>query len=109
MLIKNHVQQPDQSFRINMMITPMPAVKPVDFDNLETAFAGKTNEDLTRAYWLYKAMSSNRLVNNGPALLDAALKLRLPVIPIIRATIYRHFCGGETIEGCNKTIHDLHS
>jgi proline dehydrogenase len=91
------------------MIKPMPAVKPVDFGNLEIAFAGKSTEDLTRAYWLFKAMSSNKLVNNGPVLLDVALKLHLPVIPVIRATIYKHFCGGETIEGCDKTIKELYA
>ncbi len=84
--------------------SPDPLTRPVDFNNLEVAFAGKSDADLTRAYWLFKAMSSNLLVNNGPVLLDTALKLRLPVIPIIRATIYKHFCGGESITDCNKTI-----
>lgn len=82
---------------------------PVSFDNLEVAFAGKSNSDLTRAYWLFKAMSNNTLVNNGPALLDFALKLHLPVLPVIRATIYKHFCGGEDINDCNNTIHALHA
>src|SRR4030095_1671714 len=90
------------------MITPAPSIKPVDFENLEVAFAGKTDYDLTRAYWLFKAMSSNTLVNNGPTLLDISLRLHLPVIPVIRATIYKHFCGGEDIDDCNKTINALH-
>ncbi len=81
--------------------------KPLNFDNLEIAFAGKSDSDLTRAYWLFKAMSSNMLVKNGPVLLDFSLKLKLPVIPIIRATIYKHFCGGEDIVDCNKTIEAL--
>jgi len=88
---------------------PSPSInKPVDFDNLEVAFAGKSDGDLTRAYWLFKAMSNNMLVNNGPALLDFAMKFRLPVIPIIRATIYKHFCGGEDIHDCNKTVEALY-
>ncbi|MDQ3050479.1 MAG: proline dehydrogenase family protein [Bacteroidota bacterium] len=84
--------------------SPDPLTRLVDFDNLEVAFAGRSDADLTRAYWLFKAMSSNLLVNNGPVLLDVALKLQLPVIPVIRATIYKHFCGGESIADCNKTI-----
>ena len=82
---------------------------PVNFDNLEVAFAGKSDGDLTRAYWLFKAMANNTLVNNGPALLDFALKLRLPVLPIVKATIYKHFCGGEDINDCNQTVKALYS
>lgn len=92
-----------------MNINPSPDTlsKPLDFNNLEIAFAGKSDYDLTRAYWLFKAMSSNMLVKNGPVLLDVALKLKLPVIPVIRSTIYKHFCGGEDIVDCNKTIDAL--
>ena len=80
----------------------------VSFDNLETAFATKSNSDLEKAYWLFKAMGSNFLVSNGPTILNASLKLHLPVIPIIRATLFRHFCGGESITDCNKTVAALH-
>ena len=94
---------------MNPTITsPETTNQPVDFDNLEVAFRGKSDGDLTRAYWLFKAMSSNLLVNNGPVLLDFALKLRLPVIPLIRATIYKHFCGGEDIDDCNLTVKALY-
>jgi len=82
-------------------------VKPVNFDNLEVAFKAKSNSDLTRAYWLFKAISSNFLVNNGPALLNFALAVHIPVIPVIRGTIFKHFCGGEDIEDCNNTIKAL--
>ncbi len=36
-----------------------------------------------------------------------ALKLRLPVNFIIKRTIFKQFCGGETINECTKTIHTL--
>jgi proline dehydrogenase len=84
-----------------------PKAVPVDFENLEVAFASKSNQDLTRAYWLFRAMGSNFLVQNGPRLLDTALALRLPVLPVIKATIFRHFCGGDDIADCNKTIKAL--
>ncbi len=80
---------------------------PVDFEDLKVAFATKTNGDLTRAYWLFRAIGNNFLVRNGPKMLDSALALRLPVLPVIRATIFRHFCGGEDIQDCNKTVQTL--
>ena len=36
-----------------------------------------------------------------------ALKLRLPISAPIKATIFRQFCGGETIAECDRTIADL--
>ncbi|MFY8172416.1 MAG: proline dehydrogenase, partial [Sphingobacteriaceae bacterium] len=63
-----------------------------NFSNSEIAFAGKSNADLNRAYWLFKAISSNLLVKIGPPLTTFAMAIGLPVAPIIRATIFRHFC-----------------
>lgn len=36
-----------------------------------------------------------------------ALKLRLPISAPIKATIFRQFCGGESIAECDRTISDL--
>jgi len=36
-----------------------------------------------------------------------ALKLRFPVRFLIRRTIFKQFCGGESIEECSKTIESL--
>ncbi|MEY3343749.1 MAG: hypothetical protein RL090_1433, partial [Bacteroidota bacterium] len=47
------------------------------------------------------------LVKMGPSLMNVALFLRLPVVPIVRATIFKHFCGGEHIEDCSKTVSEL--
>jgi proline dehydrogenase len=43
----------------------------------------------------------------GKPLLKFALATRLPIKGIIRATIFRQFCGGEFIEDCMETIHQL--
>ncbi|MFM7079670.1 MAG: proline dehydrogenase, partial [Bacteroidota bacterium] len=76
--------------------------KSIDFENIEVAFKGKTISQLKKAYWLFKAISYPSLVKLGPSLLNTALFLRLPVVPIVRATIFKHFCGGEHIDDCNK-------
>jgi proline dehydrogenase len=53
-------------------------------------------------------MNSNFLVKYGTAFLKFAFKVRLPFVrTIVKHTIFEHFCGGETIEECEKTIQEL--
>jgi proline dehydrogenase len=80
----------------------------VSFEDTATAFAAKSDGDLQRAYWLFKLISYNWLVKISPPFVNTAIALRLPIKGIIRSTIFRHFCGGETIADCEKTIRHLH-
>lgn len=79
------------------------------FDNTEIAFSLKSNSEIKRAYLLFKMIASKPLVKVGTALTNIALKLHLPVTPLIRATVFDHFCGGITIEDCIPTIEKLQS
>jgi len=79
----------------------------LSFDDTEIAFRGKTNADLTRAYWLFKIISSNFLTSIGPPITNFAFKLGLPIKSLIKSTIFRHFCGGEDIEECEQTVAQL--
>lgn len=79
----------------------------VSFDNTEVAFADKSNTDLNRAYWLFRIIGINFLVKISPYFVNTALALRLPVKGIIKATAFKHFCGGESIADCNNTINRL--
>ncbi len=81
----------------------------LSFDNTEIAFRGKSNTDLNRAYWLFKFISINFLTKIGPPITNAALILGLPIKSLIKATIYRQFCGGESIAECEKTVAQLDS
>ena len=72
----------------------------LSFDNTEIAFSGRTNQELRRAYWLYRLIGVNWLVRWAPSLLKVALTLRLPIVPRIRSTVFHHFCGGERIATC---------
>ncbi|MGR6087158.1 MAG: proline dehydrogenase family protein [Arcticibacter sp.] len=78
--------------------------KPLDLDNIEVAFKGKTDGELKKAYWLFKAIAFPSLVKAAPSLLRIAMAVRFPVVPIVRATIFKHFCGGENIHDCNETV-----
>jgi proline dehydrogenase len=79
----------------------------ISFENTEIAFRSKSNKDLKRAYWLFKIIASPSIVRFGKIATNIALKLRLPIKSIVKATIFRQFCGGETILDCNSTISKL--
>ena len=80
----------------------------MDFNNTEIAFKGKSNADLNRSYWLFKIIGWNWLIKLGPLMLKIFMPLGFP-IPIIKATIFKQFCGGESIEECDDTINELGS
>lgn len=79
----------------------------VSFDNTEIAFKSKSSKDLNRAYWLFKIVSSGSAVRFGKWSTDVALKFGLPIEGMIRKTIFRQFCGGESIQDSLKTAHEL--
>jgi proline dehydrogenase len=81
--------------------------KVLNFDNTEIAFRNKSNGDLNAAYWLFKVISSNFLTKVGPPVTNLFLNIGLPIKGIIKATIFKHFCGGETIAECEHTIEQL--
>jgi len=76
----------------------------VSFDNTQIAFSSKNSADLKRSYWLFKMVSNPALVNMGKSLTTFAIKTHLPIKGIIKATIFKQFCGGEDIKECDKTI-----
>jgi proline dehydrogenase len=79
----------------------------LDFTNTEIAFGSKNPKDLKRAYWLFKVVSYPRIVKLGKRITPWMLKLRFPVTKLIKTTIFRQFCGGETIEECTERIEEL--
>lgn len=83
--------------------------KVLNFDNTEIAFRNKSNADLNAAYWLFKIISSNFLTKVGPPITNFFLNIGLPIKGAIKATIFKHFCGGETIAECEQTIQQLAS
>jgi len=81
----------------------------LSFENTEIAFRHSSNSDLKRAYWLFKVINVNFLVKIGPPITNFAINIGLPIKGIIKATIFKHFCGGETIAECDKTIKNLYN
>jgi proline dehydrogenase len=74
----------------------------ISFENTEIAFGGKSNSDLTWSYRLFNLMGKPWLVKFGKIATDVSFKLHLPVKGMIKATIFKQFCGGETIKDCEQ-------
>ena len=79
----------------------------LSFNYTKISFSGKSNKDLNRSYWLFKMVSNPTFVNIGKFLCDFAINIHLPIKGIIKATIFKQFCGGETIQECDKAIQEL--
>ena len=79
------------------------------FDNTEIAFSLKTYSELERAYFLFKMIQNQPMVRIGTAVTNFALKAKLPVEGLIRATVFDHFCGGTNEEDCLPSIEKLYT
>lgn len=79
----------------------------LDFQDTATAFADLTDRELKEKYRLFKMLNSPLLNSLGTWSTKFALSVGLPVEGIIKRTIFEQFCGGETIEECEKTVERL--
>ena len=77
------------------------------FDNTEIAFTSKSDQELKNAYRLFRVINNNFLVKIGPAITKLAIKLKLPIRGLIRASIFKQFCGGETINESVEVAEEL--
>lgn len=79
----------------------------LDLQDTATAFADKTDAQLKEKFRLFKLLNSPFLNSIGTAFTKFALNIGLPVEGLIKSTIFEQFCGGETIEECDKTVDEL--
>ena len=80
---------------------------PLSFDDTSTAFAIRSNAELKRSFLLFSSMKYPWMVKAGTILTAKALQWRLPVKGLIRKTLFKQFCGGESIQDCQHTINQL--
>lgn len=76
----------------------------LSFDNLEIGYQQYTTPELRRVYILFKLMSFAVIVKMGKLFLRTAIFLRIPISWLVKPTIFKQFCGGETLEEASKTI-----
>ena len=85
----------------------MKVTRSVSFEDTSVAFSSKSNYRLFKMYLLFGSMNFNRLVKIGNILISFFFKIKFPVKPFIKYTIFEHFCGGENIHESEKTIREL--
>ncbi len=81
----------------------------LDFDNTEIAFEHYSDQELKETYRLFKMMNNHNLVKIGSALVSVISRFKIPIFdPLIRATLFDHFCGGINLLDCQGTIDRLY-
>ena len=78
-------------------------------DNTKNGFALKTDFELRKAYFLFKIISNKTLTNLGKLALEVSLKLRLPILFIVKGTVFEQFCSGETLDESFETVKKLNN
>lgn len=70
----------------------------INFNDTKKAFAYKSNQSLKKAKFLFSIMQFAPLVKLGTIITPWAIKSGLPIIGIIKKTLFQQFVGGETLE-----------
>jgi proline dehydrogenase len=81
----------------------------ISFENTEIAFFSRSDRELRKTLWLFRAFNNRLIVRIGIFFLRLSVKLGMPFKKLIKNTIYKHFCGGESIVECSRSVKQLHS
>lgn len=85
-----------------------PYEDPELFENTSIAFSYRTDAELMQARWLFKLIEKPSIVTFGKKILPLADKLHIPYHWFVKKTIFRQFCGGETMQESLPTIERLY-
>lgn len=80
---------------------------PLSFRDFSTAFAHLSDRELRFSFWIFRLMNNTRLTNALTTLAELALKWKMPISWAVKPTIFRVFCGGETIFESLKAVDKL--
>ncbi len=79
----------------------------LDLQDTAIAYADKSDAELKEKLRLFRMLNSPLLNSIGTGMTRFALSMGLPVTGMIKATIYKQFCGGETIAESEAVINRL--
>jgi len=83
-----------------------PSPDALSFDNTAIAFAAKDQKALKLTHRIYQMMNYPWLVGLGTKMIDKTLHWGM-VKNTVKNTLYRHFCGGETLSECAHFVEQL--
>lgn len=79
----------------------------VKFDDTATAFSYKSDKELKKANFIFTVVNNPFVSKLATGAVKLGMSLHLPIKGLVRATVFEHFCGGETIERTEKTTQHL--
>ena len=79
----------------------------MSFEDKHINYSSKSKRELYQTLFLFYIISNRSIVIIGKKLLELALILRIPILGIVKKTIFKHFCGGENIVESKPTIKQL--
>lgn len=79
----------------------------VKFDDTATAFGYKSDSELKKAHFIFTVVNNPFISKLATGAVKLCMLLHLPIKGLVRATVFEHFCGGETIEKTKETLQHL--
>jgi len=79
----------------------------LNFNNTDIAFSHKSTKELKRMFLLFKLISYPLIVKIGNLFIPVFLKLKLPILWLLKMTVFKQFCGGIDFDDCKKTLAKL--
>lgn len=79
----------------------------IHFEDTSLAFKHKSDRDLLLSYLIFLLTKHPFLVKFLSRAAKLSLSVGLPVKPLIKATVFRQFCGGETRREYQKVVKQL--
>lgn len=73
------------------------------FDNTEVAFRYRSDKDLKLGRYLFSFIKSPLITRLGIAATQLSIKAHLPIKGLIRQTLFKQFCGGESMTEAART------
>ena len=80
---------------------------PVRFEDTAIAFRYKSNNELRKANFIFTIVNHPAISRLATGAVKLGMSWGLPIKGLVRATVFDHFCGGETIEKADHTIQHL--
>ena len=77
---------------------------PVSFEDTSISFQHKSDQELLLSYLIFGLTKSPFLVKFLSQAAKFTLSIGLPIKPLIKATVFKQFCGGEKKEEYSKVI-----
>lgn len=79
----------------------------VKFDDTAVAFSYKSDRELKKANFIFTIVNNPFISALATGAVKAGMSMGLPIKGIVRSTVFKHFCGGETIEKTEKAVEHL--